>query len=202
VGICVFDIGGVLLDWDPRHLYRKLFEGDDGAMEDFLATVCTLEWNGELDRGTSFEEAARPLLDRHSDQAELILAYHDRWDEMVSGEIAGTADIVRRLGLAGNRVYGLTNFWPDSFRYARTRYEVLRLFDGFVVSGEEGITKPDPRIYLILCERFGFQPREAVFVDDAPANVRAAEELGFRAILFSGPGALEASLKEFGLLPA
>ena len=170
-------------------------------MEEFLATVCTMEWNAELDRGAPFDQASAPLLERHPDKAGLILAYHDRWDEMILREIPGTADVLASVRRAGRRLLGLTNFWPDTFRSVRERFPSLGLFDGFVVSGEEGVTKPDPEIYRILCRRFEFDSQEALFVDDVPANLGPAEALGFHTIRFTDAVALQRRLEELGVLP-
>jgi 2-haloacid dehalogenase len=172
--VVVFDFGGVLLNWNPRHLYRKLFAGDEAAMEAFLANVCTSEWNERQDAGRSFADAVAALMPRHADQAELIAAFGQRFDEMIAGPIDGTVAILAELRRAGVACYGLTNFSAETFRPQRQRFEFLSWFDGIVVSGEEGVIKPDPRIFRILLERYRIVPEEAVFIDDNPANAAAA----------------------------
>ena len=198
--IVVFDFGGVLLDWNPRHLYRKLFAGDEAAMESFLANVCTTAWNERQDAGRSFADAVAELLPRHPDKAALIAAYGQRFDEMIAGPIEGTVEILADLRRAGVPRYGLTNFSAETFRPQRQRFAFLSWFDGIVVSGEEGVIKPDPRIFRILLERYRIAPEEAVFIDDNPANAAAATALGIHGIHFRSPEALRSELVSLGLL--
>src|SRR5882724_3854695 len=146
-GIVVFDLGGVLIDWDPRHLYRKLFAGDESAMEQFLATVCTHEWNRCQDAGRSFAEGARLLKAEHPNKAELIDAYGARFHEMMPGPIAGSVEILAELRARGTPLYLLSNFSAETFPPAFERFDFLRWFHGMVISGEVGVIKPDPRIY-------------------------------------------------------
>jgi 2-haloacid dehalogenase len=189
----VFDLGGVLIDWDPRHLYRKLL-ADDAAVEEFLATVCTPEWNAELDRGRPFAEGVAELVERHPEHAANIAAYHERWPEMVSGDIPGTVEVLAELRAAGVPLYALTNWSAETFAITRGRFEFLEWFDGLLVSGEERVTKPDPAIFRLLVDRFGLDPAATVFVDDAEANVAAARRLGIDAIRFTGPEDLRREL--------
>jgi len=198
--VVVFDFGGVLLNWNPRHLYRKLFAGDEAAMEAFLANVCTSEWNERQDAGRSFADAVAALMPRHADQAELIAAFGQRFDEMIAGPIDGTVAILAELRRAGVACYGLTNFSAETFRPQRQRFEFLAWFDGIVVSGEEGVIKPDPRIFRILLERYRIVPEEAVFIDDNPANAAAAAALGIHGIHFRSPELLRRELESLGLL--
>src|SRR5689334_16788244 len=150
--IVVFDLGGVLIDWDPRHLYRKLLAGDDAAMEDFLATVCTHEWNRCQDAGRSFAEGARLLKAEHPGKAELIDAYGTRFDEMIAGPIGGSIEILAELRDCGTPLYGLTNWSAETYPAALQRFDFLRWFQGILVSGEVGLIKPDPRIFKLLIE--------------------------------------------------
>ena len=198
--VVVFDFGGVLVNWNPRHLYRKLFAGDEAAMESFLANVCTTEWNERQDAGRSFADAVAELLPRHPDKATLITAFSQRFDEMIAGPIEGTVAILADLKRAGVPRYGLTNFSAETFRPQRQRFEFLSWFDGIVVSGEEGIIKPDPRIFRILLERYRIAPEEAVFIDDNRANAVAATTLGIHGIHFRSPEALRSELVSLGLL--
>src|SRR6267143_2209514 len=153
----VFDLGGVLIEWDPRHLYRKLFAGDEAVMQHFLATVCTHEWNRGQDAGRTFAEGARLLKAEHPDKAELIDAYCARFDEMMPGPIAGSVEILAELKALGASLYCLTNFSAETYPPTFKRFEFLRWFRGVVVSGEVGVIKPDPRIFRIahraLCDR-------------------------------------------------
>jgi 2-haloacid dehalogenase len=155
--IVVFDLGGVLIEWDPRHLYRKLFVGDVASMEDFLANVCTHEWNRGQDAGRSFAEGARLLKAEHPDKAELIDAYGARFDEMMPGPIAGSVEILAELHARGTPLYLLSNFSAETFPPAFERFDFLRWFRAMVISGEVGVIKPDPRIYEILIERFAIR---------------------------------------------
>ena len=196
----VFDLGGVLIAWDPRHLYRKLFAGDETAMEHFLANVCTHEWNRCQDAGRSFAEGARLLKAEHPEKAELIDAYFSRFDEMMPGPIAGSVEILAELRDRGTSLYGLTNFSAETYPAAFERFEFLRWFDGILISGEVGLIKPDHRIFELLIERFAIDPRRAVYIDDVETNVIAARPLGMHAIHFMTSAALRAELAELGLL--
>jgi 2-haloacid dehalogenase len=198
--IVVFDIGGVLLRWDPRHLYRKLFPGDERAMEDFLANVCTVEWNERQDAGRTFADAAAELLPAHADKAHLIHAFGRRFDEMIPGAIEETVDILRELKRAGVPLYAVTNWSAETFPSAQNRFDFLAEFDGIVVSGEEGVIKPDPRIFRILLDRYDIPAHAAVFIDDNPANAEAATNLGIHGIHFRSPQQLRRELVELGLL--
>jgi 2-haloacid dehalogenase len=196
----VFDLGGVLIDWDPRYLYRKLL-ADEAAVEEFLATVCTPEWNAELDRGRPFAEGVAELVERHPEHAAAIAAYHERWPEMVAGDIPGTVEVLAELQAAGVPLYALTNWSAETFAITRGRFEFLEWFDGLLVSGEERVTKPDPAIFQLLLDRFGLDPTATVFVDDSEANVAAARRLGFDAIRFTGHEELRRELVARRLLP-
>jgi 2-haloacid dehalogenase len=196
----VFDLGGVLIEWDPRHLYRKLL-ADEAAVEEFLATVCTPEWNAEQDRGRPFAEGVAELVERHPEHAAAIAAYHERWPEMVAGDIPGTVEVLAELRAAGVPLYALTNWSAETFAITRGRFEFLEWFDGLLVSGEERVTKPDPAIFQLLLDRFGLDPTATVFVDDSEANVAAARRLGFDAIRFTGHEELRRELVARRLLP-
>ena len=198
--VAVFDLGGVLLDWDPRHLYRKLF-ADEDAMEHFLATVCTTEWNQRQDAGRTFADAARELLPQHSDKLELIEAFGRRFDEMIQGEIAGSVAILSELKARGVPLYAITNWSAETFPPQRQRFAFLEWFRGIVVSGMEGVIKPDPRIFRVLLDRYDVDPRTAVFVDDVEDNAAAAAALGIHGIHFRSPDQLRRELAAVGLLP-
>ena len=199
--IVIFDLGGVLIDWDPRHLYRKLFAGDEKAMEQFLATVCTQEWNSRQDAGRSFAEGAGLLKSEHPDKAELIDAYGARFDEMMAGPIIGAVEILTELHKRGTPLYGLTNFSAETYPCAVARFEFLGWFRGILVSGEVGAIKPDPRIYELLLERFGIDPHRAVYIDDVAVNAEAAAGMGIHGIHFTTPAALRDELVGIELLP-
>jgi 2-haloacid dehalogenase len=198
--VVIFDLGGVLLDWDPRHLYRKLFPGDDAAMEHFLATICTRQWNRDQDAGRSFAEGLALLKTAHPGHAALIDAYHARFDEMIAGPIDDSVAILAELRGRGTPLYFLTNYSAETFPLAVKRFAFLSWFAGGVVSGEHGIIKPDARLYQLLLSRYGIDPRRAVFIDDIAANAAAATALGIHGIHFTSPAALRAELGELGLL--
>ena len=198
--IVIFDLGGVLIEWDPRHLYRKLFAGDEPAMERFLATVCTHEWNRGQDAGRSFAEGARLLKAEYPQHAALIDAYGARFDEMMPGPVAGSVEILDELHGRGTPLYGLSNFSAETYPPTFARFDFLRRLQGVVVSGEVGVIKPDPRIYEIALERFAIDPRRTVYVDDVAANVEAAARFGIHGIHFRSASALRVELAGLGLL--
>ena len=197
----VFDLGGVLIDWDPRYLYRQLLEDPD-EMESFLAEVTTAEWNAHQDAGRSWAEAIDLLADEHPERRELIEAFHRRWPEMLAGAIPGTVELLAELRASGVRLLALSNWSAELFPIARERFDFLDWFEGIVISGEVGVNKPDPRIFEHLVERFSVDVTTALFIDDSPANVRAANALGFVAIQFTGATVLRAELVRLELLAA
>jgi 2-haloacid dehalogenase len=199
--VIVFDLGGVLIDWNPRHLYRKLFD-DEAAMEWFLAEVCHDAWNIEQDRGRSFAAAVEEAVLRHPDQRAMIEAYHRRWDEMIAGEITGSVTILEELAAGGYELHALTNWSAETFPAARARFAFLDRFKTILVSGDERLIKPDARIYQLLLERIGHPAQRCVYIDDSARNVAGAAALGFDAIHFTSPPALRAALVGRGLLPA
>jgi 2-haloacid dehalogenase len=197
--VVIFDLGGVLVDWNPRYLYRKLFT-DPAEMERFLAEVCTTAWNLRQDAGRPFAEAVAELIAQHPAQAEMIRAYHERWPETLGEEIADSVAILGELKAAGRRLYALTNWSHETFPIARTRFAFLTWFDGIVVSGEERMIKPDPRLFGTLLARHHVDPTQAVFIDDNAANVEAAVALGMHGIEFRSPAQLRAALAAVGLV--
>jgi 2-haloacid dehalogenase len=190
----VFDLGGVLIDWDPRYLYRKLFNGDEAAMERFLAEVCNSGWNAKQDEGRSFAEAIEQLLPNHPEQRELIQAYFDRWPEMLAGAVEGTVEILAELKRAGHPLYALSNWSAETYPHARRRFEFLSWFDHVVISGEIRLVKPRCEIFDHLLEKIGRRAGECVFIDDSIANVNAAIDAGFDAIHFRSPQQLRDEL--------
>lgn len=198
--VVIFDFGGVLVDWNPRHLYRKLFGDDEAGMERFLAEVTTNEWNLQQDAGRPWTEAIRLLTAEYPQHAELIAAYHERWPETLKGPIDDSIAILHDLKQAGHPLYGLTNWSHETFPFARDRYEFFGWFDGIVVSGAEGTIKPDPKLYETLLERYDIDPQTAVFIDDNKVNVDAAEKLGIHGIHFHSPTQLRAELIALGFL--
>jgi 2-haloacid dehalogenase len=198
ISAVVFDLGGVLIDWDPRYLYRQLFDGDDAAMERFLAEICSPEWNSLQDAGRSWAEAVETLARQHPAERELIAAFHRRWGEMLGGQIQETVDLLAELRESDMRVYALSNWSAETFPIAEARYPFLGWFEGIVISGDVGICKPDPRAFRHLIDRHRLDPATTVLVDDSEANVRAASELGMVALRFRSAGELRDELSALG----
>jgi 2-haloacid dehalogenase len=198
--IVVFDLGGVLIDWNPRHLYRKLFHGDDSAMEHFLATVCTPSWNLQQDAGRPFSEGCAELKALYPQQAELIDAWLRRYDEMLAGTIPGAIEILAELHARAVPLYALSNWSAETFPIALKRFDFLQWFQGTLLSGEARLLKPDPRLFRLFCEKFAVDPSQIVYIDDLALNVEAATALGMHGIQFVGPPALRAELVKLGLL--
>ena len=197
--VVVFDLGGVLIDWNPRHLYRQLFD-DEAAMERFLAEVCHTAWNEEQDRGRTFAEAIEEAAGRFPEERALIEAYHQRWGEMLAGPIEGSVAVLAELKEAGHELHALTNWSVETFPIARERYAFLDWFGSILVSGEERLIKPDPRIFELLLERIGRTAEACVYIDDNPKNAAAAAALGFDAVHFRSPAQLRADLTRLGVL--
>lgn len=196
--VVVFDVGNVLIEWDPEHLYRKLIP--DAAMRaDFLARVCSMEWNLEQDRGRRWADAVAERTALFPDQADLIAAYSDRWHDMVPGEVPGTVAILEGLREAGVPLYAITNFSSEKFAEARARFPFLAGFIDVVVSAEEGLLKPDPAIYRRLLDRNGLVAADCLFIDDSEKNVAGARAVGMRAHHFRDAEGLRAALRAEGL---
>jgi 2-haloacid dehalogenase len=196
----VFDLGGVLIDWNPRYLYRKVFAGDEAAMEHFLTHVCNNAWNLAQDGGRRWADAIEILSAEHPHHRPLIAAYRERWDEMLNGPIPGTLDVLAELRNKDVPIYALTNWSAETYPIAKTRYEFLGWFRDVLVSGDEKLVKPDPRIYQLLLSRNGLQADEAVFIDDALHNVAGAQAVGMAALHFQTPAKLRTDLAALGLL--
>lgn len=201
IGTVVFDLGNVLIDWEPRYLYRKIFDSES-EMEGFLADVATMDWHQEQDRGRTLQEGIAFLTSRHPEFAREIEAFYGRWGEMFGGEIEGSVRVLRELRDRGYILHALTNYSAETFPHARRQYDFLEWFGEIVVSGEERMLKPDREIYDLLIERTGLDPEASVFVDDREENVRAAEDLGFTGVVFRGADGLREELARLGLLQA
>jgi 2-haloacid dehalogenase len=194
----VFDIGNVLIEWDPQHLYRRLIP-DAAERTRFLAEVCTVAWNLEQDRGRSWAEAVAERTALFPEHAALIAAYDSGWQEMVPGPIAGSVAILDELEAAGVPLYAITNFSAEKFVDAVARFPFLNRFRGTVVSAHEGLLKPDPAIYRLCCARHGLDPAACLFIDDSPDNVLGARRAGLQAVRFTGADALRRELRAHGL---
>lgn len=192
----IFDLGGVLIDWNPRYLYRKLIANEE-EMAYFLTHICTPDWNEQQDAGRPLQQATEEKVREFPEYAELIRAYYGRWPEMLAGPISGTVRILEKiLELGTYRLLALTNWSAETFPIAWERYSFLRHFEGILVSGKEGLKKPDPAIYRLLFDRFEVQPDRAVFIDDNLRNIRSADQLGLRTIHFQNPEHLARLLRK------
>ena len=196
----VFDLGAVLIDWDRRHLYKKMFNGRTAELDYFLDNVCTLAWNAEMDAGRPFADAVAAKIAEFPQYEPYIAAYHSRWDEMIVGTIDDTIQILAELIEADYPTAALSNWSPETYPKVRAWFEFLDWFDEIVISGYVKVNKPDPAIYHILLERIGRQPQDCVFIDDSPANIQAARQLGFQAIHFQSPAQLRQDLAKMGVL--
>ncbi len=189
----VFDFGGVLIDWNPRYLYRSVFS-DEAEMERFLAEVCSPEWNMALDAGLPYAQGVHERQQMFPQYAEQLGMYDTRWIETVRGDIPGTVALLEQLQQLNYPVYGLTNWASEKFALVYNQYPFFKTLKGIVVSGDEGMVKPNPHIYRILFERYSLNPAETVFIDDNPVNVQASIELGMHAIRFISPEQTKAEL--------
>lgn len=195
----IFDLGGVLIDWNPRFMYRKIFD-NEATMEEFLQTVCTDEWNIQQDSGNTLAAGTEELCKKYPEKADLIRMYYARWPEMLAGQIQGTVDILHQLQQQNYNLFALTNWSHETFPYARNHFGFLQLFQDIVVSGEEKIMKPDHRIYQILLSRNNIDAKESIFIDDNLKNINAAKELGITAIHFTSPPELALSLRKLSII--
>lgn len=191
--IVVFDLGNVLIRWDRRLLFEQLID-DPEELQHFLDNVMTMEHNKRLDSGVPLEQVAADAAQQHPEYREVILAFGERWKETLGDAIDGSVEILEDLKAAGTPLYALTNWGKDTFASIEADYPFFEHFDGMVVSGREGVIKPDPAIYRILSERYGFAPHDAIFIDDSGANIATAMSLGFDALLFENAPRLRQQL--------
>jgi len=197
----IFDLGGVLVDWNPKYVYRTLFKTEE-EVDWFLQNITTMEWNVEQDGGRSIAAANELLISQYPEHKENILAYYGRWTEMLGGPIQETVDILKQLVDSKKyRMLALTNWSAETFPVAIERYEFLSWFEGIVVSGTEKCKKPEPEIYKILIDRYQVNPTECIFIDDNKDNIKMAEELGIRGIHFISPQLLHEKLINMEILP-
>jgi 2-haloacid dehalogenase len=195
----IFDIGNVLINWDPRHLYRKLFGEDVESMERFLTDVCPPHWNERQDAGRTWEEGIQEAVARYPEQETLIRAYRERWEEMLGGPISESVAVLEELRKGGIRLFALTNWSHETFPMALQRYDFLSWFQGILVSGQERLIKPDPAIFRLLISRFGIDSARAVFIDDNIRNVEGARDVGLHALHFTDSQRMRLDLRALGL---
>ena len=195
----LFDIGNVIVRWDPRTLYAKIFP-DPADLDRFLGEVATMAWHAETDRGMSFADNIALLSARHPEHARHIEAWWARWDEMFSGVIPETESVIEDLAARGVVMHGLTNMSVEAWPGVRAMSPAFARLHTVIVSGEEGLIKPDPAIYALTCQRVGLAPDEMLFIDDSRPNIDAAAALGFHTHHFTDPAALRPALERHGLL--
>jgi 2-haloacid dehalogenase len=194
INTIIFDLGAVLIDWNPHYLYRNLF-ADEQEMKHFLANITTPDWNEEQDAGRTLKEGTELLVQQHPQHEANIRAFYGRWDEMLGDAIEGTVEIFKQLKDSGRyKIYALTNWSAETFPVALKRYDFLNWFDGIVVSGTEKMRKPAPEFYTLLLTRYNVNAQEALFIDDNLRNVLAAEKMGIASIHFTSPEQLKEEL--------
>jgi 2-haloacid dehalogenase len=196
----VFDLGGVLIDWNPRHLYRKIFK-TESEIDWFLKNVCTNEWNEQQDAGRPFDEATRELIEKFPQHSVAIEAWYGRWQETISGAITETVEILDSLKRGKKyKLLALTNWSAETFPWALSNFEFLHWFDGIVVSGVEKTRKPFPEFYKILFDRYNVNPVNTLFIDDNPDNIAGGKALGLKTIHFQSPPQLKLELIKHNIL--
>jgi 2-haloacid dehalogenase len=195
----VFDLGGVLIDWDPRYLYRKLIDDEDD-IDTFLSEICTPEWNLKQDAGRALAEATEERISMFPEKKPLIEAFYGRWGEMLGGEIGETVTILGELKAKGENLYALTNWSGETFPIAKKRFDFLHWFDGTLVSGHEKLAKPDPAIFHLLLNRYDLQAEHCIFIDDSKTNIEAATMIGFETHHFTSANRLRQYLTHSNLL--
>ncbi len=200
INTIIFDLGGVLIDWNPRHLYRKIFNTEE-EITWFLENVCTSDWNDQQDAGRSFEEATEELVQKFPDYEKAIRAWYGRWQETISGPLHGTVNILKSIKDSDKyKLYALTNWSAETFPWALANFEFLHWFEGIVVSGVEKTRKPYPEFYQILFDRYKINPAQAVFIDDNIKNVEGSKKIGLPVIHFQSPEQLRDELIKLNVL--
>lgn len=198
INTIIFDFGGVLVDWNPRYVYRDHFK-DDEKMEWFLENICTDDWNIQQDGGRSLAEATNLLLKQYPEHQSEIEMYYGKWETMLKDLIPGTVEILYELK-GKYPLYGLTNWSAETFPIALKRFDFFQAFDGILVSGEEKLIKPDRKIFELMMEKFSLKPENCIFIDDNLKNVEASREFGIETIHFQNPEDLREKLVEMKLL--
>ena len=196
----IFDFGNVLLEWNPRLVFRRYFPNDEEGMEKFLHEVNFMDWNAQQDKGRTFAEGVTELSKQFPHYADLIQAYHDNWEHSIGHYFEGTVEIMKELKKAGYSLYGLSNWSAETFPIAQEKYDFFDLLDDRVISGEVGLIKPEPEIFELLLKKIGRPAQECLFIDDAIANIEQAQNLGFATVHFQSPEQLSTELRELHIL--
>jgi 2-haloacid dehalogenase len=195
----IFDLGGVLLDWNPRHLFKKMFTDNQAELDYFLECVCPPEWNTALDAGYSFKRAIEEKTIQFPEYQPYIHAYWTRWEEMIKGQFDQTVDILSQLKTQGYPLFVLSNWSAETYPLVSQRFEFLNWFDQIILSGEEKLVKPDPAFYQLLLRRINYQADQCLFIDDSKPNIEAANLLGFHTILFTSAENTTHQLQQLGI---
>ena len=198
INAIVFDLGGVLIDWNPDYVYEKVFNGDKKKINWFYENICTMDWNENQDAGYPLSKATEEKINEFPEHADKIKMYYGRWEEMLGDQIQGTVNILEELvSINKYKIYALTNWSAETFPIALKKFKFLKWFEGIVVSGEEKTRKPFKKIYDITIERFNLEPKKTLFIDDNIRNIMGAKKLGINTIHFSSPDKLKTKLKRF-----
>jgi len=201
INTIIFDLGGVLIDWNPKYVYRKVFNGDEDKVNWFLNTICTMDWNMEQDAGRTWQEATDLLVKQHPEHKEWIEIYSNQWEDMLGGSIQETVNILENLNTANTcNLYALTNWSAETFPIALNRYAFLQHFKGIVVSGEEKTRKPFAKIYEIILDRYQITPEKAIFIDDNLDNINVAKQFGIHGIHYKNANQLKIDLGMFSIM--
>ncbi|QEC77225.1 HAD family hydrolase [Mucilaginibacter ginsenosidivorax] len=200
INTIIFDLGAVLIDWNPHYVYKTIFD-DEQEMHNFLANVCTSDWNEEQDAGRSLQEGTDLLVAQFPEHEANIRAFYGRWIEMLGEPFHGTVEIFKQLKESNKyKIYALTNWSAETFPFAQARFDFLNWFDGVVVSGTEKMRKPAPEFFQVLLDRYNVNPTEALFIDDNYRNVLASEKMGIKTIHFKSADELAEELKALDIL--
>lgn len=194
----IFDLGGVLIDWNPRYLYSQIFSDQD-EMDFFLRAVCSPEWNAQMDGEKSFSDGIEELIPLHPEYADQIRAYFSRWEEMIGGVFSDTVQVLSELKAAGYPLAALSNWSSETFPIVNAKYEFLDWFEPLILSGHVGLVKPDPQIFNLLLCSVDRDPTDCIYIDDMEPNIKAASEIGLSTILYSGSEPLRQELISLGI---
>ncbi len=181
----IFDFGNVLVQWHPELVYGDYF-GNEAKAWWFLRHVADMDWRQRIDAGESVDGCIREKQAQYPEYAEAVELYRSRWREMLTDEVPGMRQLLSELPAAGYQLFGLTNWSMETFPEARERFGILQMIDRYVVSGAEGLVKPDPRLFQVLLDRYQLKAEECLFIDDNPDNVAAAKGMGMQGIVFNG----------------
>ena len=196
----IFDLGGVLIDWNPDYVFKEVFK-DDEKLAWFYREICTMDWNENQDAGYPLAKATEERIALFPQHEDLIRMYYGCWEEMLGDVIQGTVELLKQfVDDPALKVVALTNWSAETFPVALEKFDFLQWFEGIVVSGEEMTRKPFPDIYQTTLNRFDLKPEESLFIDDNKRNIEAAKALGIKCIHFSSPLQLEKELKKIKLL--